>query len=258
MKKLLKDLFETWYCAGLVWCVTGVLVLLLTSFGMKWLGVCMVVLHVAWAPVMVCVLIRFLFQRRWLAAFGEVLLGVFPGFVFFIIATIFCWAFLQGDLGTWCGTPITEDMPFSVEYNPAHPFLSEYHKRITFQSGKRIALWMDTGGAGSFAVYQLTDGSFYLVDGLDCAWIRSEYRVNPVAETVELKSGASWVRIPKEARSLIGRAGDTIWIETAGGHRDEAEPQNSPVGQSLDGKRFLGYISPRAVFVPGGEEPILQ
>ncbi len=98
MKKLLKDIFETWYYAGSVWCVTGVLVLLLTSFGMRWLGVCMVVLHVAWAPVMVCVLIRFLFQRRWLAALGEVLLGVFPGFVFFIIATIFYWAFLQGEL----------------------------------------------------------------------------------------------------------------------------------------------------------------
>ena len=153
----------------------------------------------------------------------------------------------------WRGTKTCETLPFSVEYRHAHPFLAEYDKRILFKSGKRVGILNDTGGAGDFAVYALRDGRIYLIDGLDCPFIRSEYRVDSVAESVEKKCVGTWIRIPDGSLGITSWSDFDLTVETADG--DRMIKGGVPVGESLTGKRYLGRITPRGELIIGGPEP---
>lgn len=81
-------------------------------------------------------------------ALVQFILGI-AGFIVFFIAFFFARAFgmmvterLTNGEGGWEASEITEQIPFSVEYRWAHPFLAEYDKRIAFKSGKKIGVWM--------------------------------------------------------------------------------------------------------------------
>ena len=99
---------------------------------------------------------------------------------------------------------------FSVEYINAHPFLAEYDKTIVFKSGKRIGVWMDSGGAGPFAVYRLQTGEYYLVDGLEFDFIRNDYRVNVTNETAEILNQARAIHL-RTSSSQSGKPSN--WTE---------------------------------------------
>lgn len=142
---------------------------------------------------------------------------------------------------------------FAVEYINAHPFLAEYDKTIVFKSGKRIGVWIDTGGAGPFAVYRLPTGEYYLVDGLEYDFIRSDYRVNVTNETVEMMCDETWVNIPEGAIKVDSRANDSITAKTADG--EKRADGGMPVGDSLTGRRYLGLIHPSGKFEPGEGDP---
>lgn len=156
----------------------------------------------------------------------------------------------------WRGTEICDALPFSVEYRRAHAFLAEYDKRIRFKSGKCVGIGVDTGGAGDFAAYALRDGSVYLIDGLEHLFIRSEYRVDGTSEKVEKRCGETWVRIPDDSLEVTGWVESSIIVKTATGER--AVDGDVPLGDSLDGKRYLGRVTPRGELVLGGQEPKIR
>lgn len=143
---------------------------------------------------------------------------------------------------------------FSVEYVNAHPFLAEYDKTIVFKSGKRIGVFIDTGGAGPFAVYSLPTGEYYLVDGLKHSFISNDYRVNVTNETVEMMTGDRfWIRIPDGTLAVVGGGGDSIDIKTADDERKNVEGKLTPVGDSLSRRKYLGLIHPRGEFEKSGD-----
>lgn len=138
---------------------------------------------------------------------------------------------------------------FSVEHINAHPFLAEYDKTIVFNSGKRIGVWMDTGGAGPFAVYRLPTGEYYLVDGLKHSFIRNDYRVNVTNETVEMMIGGTcWIRIPDGTLAVVGWCGDSIFVKTADDEHKNVEGKLTPVGDSLSRRKYLGLVHPCGEF----------
>jgi hypothetical protein len=138
---------------------------------------------------------------------------------------------------------------FSVEYSNAHPFLAEYDKTIVFKSGKRIGVFMDTGGAGPFAVYRLPTGEYYLVDGLKHNFIRNDYRVNVTNETVEMMTGDTfWIRIPDSTLAVVGGGGNSIVVNTADEKYKNVESKLASVGDSLSRRKYLGLIHPRGEF----------
>lgn len=138
---------------------------------------------------------------------------------------------------------------FSVEYINAHPFLAEYDRTIVFKSGKRIGVWMDTGGAGPFAVYSLPTGEYYLVDGLKHSFIRNDYRVNVTNETVEMMTGDTfWIRIPDGTLAVVGGGGNSIVVNTADEKYKNVEIKFMLVGDSLSRRKYLGLIHPRGEF----------
>lgn len=146
---------------------------------------------------------------------------------------------------------------FTVEYRPTHVLLAEYDKCIEFPSGRRICVWSDTGGAGDFAVYRLPTGEYHLVDGLDHDFIRSDYRVDAAREAVEIMCGGEWVEIPRRARKVVSKGGGGgggvrghIEYKTASGRVEFAEG-GEPVGDSLNGRAFVGCVSPKGRFRPG-------
>ena len=143
---------------------------------------------------------------------------------------------------------------FSVEYINAHPFLAEYDKTIVFKSGKRIGIWIDTGGAGPFAIYRLPTGEYYLVDGLKSDFIRNDYRVNVTNETVEMMCEETWVKIPDNALKVDSRSNDSISVQTANG-RKRADG-GMPVGDSIKGRSYIGLLHPSGRFESGeGDDP---
>lgn len=270
MRKFARFIFDTWYGAFLVWCASGLVTLFICYTvgpyrSMDWLGAVMIALHALSGLMVPAAVIYSLSKKRWLRALVQLLLGVLAAFLFvtrlilIAIAVMFSEQNLrhfENSEQPWYGTEICEQLPFAVEYQAAHPFLAEYHKRIAFKSGKRIAINVDTGGAGAFAVYVLEDGRYYLVDGLDAAWIRSEYRVDPKQESVELKCGSSWLRIPDGALAIEYWSNMELSVKTVNGN--EIVDSGPPVSDSLEGKRFVGIVTPRGQFKPGGEEPEIE
>jgi hypothetical protein len=138
---------------------------------------------------------------------------------------------------------------FSVEYSNAHPFLAEYDKTIVFKSGKRIGVYMDTGGAGPFAVYRLPTGEYYLVDGLKHSFIRNDYRVNVTNETIEMMTGDTfWIRIPDSTLAVVGGDRNSIVVNTSDEKYKNVESKFMLVGDSLSRRKYLGLIHPRGEF----------
>ncbi len=230
MKKVLKFVFDTWYGALAVWCVTGLSVLVFIYFwgsnqqqGLICCGRSLLGLHVVWGVIVLAAVTRSAFRKRWGLAIGQFVLAILHAGAFCVAVLV---TVVAHHLSIWRSTEPTETLPFSVQYRAAHPFLAEYDKRIEFKSGRRFDLMMDTGGYADFKCYRLTDGQFYLTD------VQCEYRVNPLAETVEFLR-------------------DDLWVQVS------CADEGVPVGESLEGKRFLGRISPQGVFTSGGEEPVL-
>jgi hypothetical protein len=149
---------------------------------------------------------------------------------------------------------------FSVEYINAHPFLAEYDKTIVFKSGKRIGVWIDTGGAGPFAVYSLPTGEYYLVDGLKHSFIRNDYRVNVTNETVEMMiADTFWIRIPDGTLAVVGDGGNSIEVNTSDEKYKNVESKLTSVGDSLSRRKYLGLIHPRGEFEKSddGKDPYI-
>ncbi len=196
--------------------------------------------------------------------------------VYFIFAFIVC-AVLGGVVCTvvrfspiatesdwpWTKGKITDQLPFAAEYKRAKTLCAEYDKRLMFKSGKRIGLPIDTCGFGPFQVYRLKSGEYCLVDGFDrklpesfgdqSRWLR----VNVEKETVELKYGIGWFRIPEKGyvRGWGGSEDSLDFFSFSmytGGNLNETgwnvRVSGTPVGDSLEGRKLIGTIDTRGRF----------
>ena len=132
--------------------------------------------------------------------------------VYFVLISFFCTVFasfvgFSVATHTWTRPctigHVADTLPFTVQYKRAKTMCAEYDKRLLFKSGKCIGLPLDTCGFGPFQVYRLKSGDYCLVDGFDrkspksfgdqSRWLR----VNIEKETVELKYGIGWFKIPE-------------------------------------------------------------
>lgn len=164
---------------------------------------------------------------------------------------------LTGDKGRQRRAARTDEMAalgFSVEFRPAHPFLAEYYKCVVFPSGKHVGIWMDTGGAGPFAVWRLPTGEYYLVDGLEHDFVRNDYRVNAANETVEMMCGETWFAIPDGALAVTATSNMGFSVKTAEGEKSVDVP-GVPVGDSLKGRVYLGLLLTSGRFELGEGDP---
>lgn len=195
-------------------------------------------------------------------ALVQFILGI-AGFIVFFIAFFFARAFgmmvterLTNGEGGWEASEITAQIPFSVEYKWAHPFLAEYDKRIAFKSGKKIGVCMDTGGGGPFAVYALGDGKFYLADGVDCDFMRNDYRVDVATETVEINLNGIWAKIPDGTKCVTGKGLDSLSVKTETEENKHVTISGGePIGTTLENRRFLGFIYSHGEFEASANDP---
>ncbi len=196
--------------------------------------------------------------------------------VYFVTGLIICLA-LSGSIKTivmfspiategdwpWTRGNISGELPFAVEYRRAKTFCAEHDKRILFKSGKRVGLLIDTCGFGPFRVYKLNTGEYCLVDGFGMNLPKSFgdqsrfMRVNVENETVELKSGKGWFKIPEkgyvrgwggEPGNLNGFSFDMYPGRDLNGEGWHVDVNGTPVGDSLDGMKLLGEIDTHGRF----------
>ena len=274
MKKLMRFLFETdygpfvsWGTVALAFCAVVIVSAPLGKVGLALVLTMLLVLVVLSLAAVVAFLLA-LIRCQWMRAIGQFCLGIIGIVLFFIAVPVSLVGSriiahsTSSDVRTAevkDRTEVTDRtapaLAFKVEFRPSHLFLAEYDKCIVFQSGKRIGVWMDTGGAGAFAVYRLPNGEYYLVDGLKHDFIRNDYRVNVTNETVEIMCDETWVKIPDGTLAVVGRGGDSITVKTASGEKNVSDGNGTSVGDSLKERVYLGLLRPNGRFVTGMGDP---
>ena len=267
MKKFVRFALKTAFGPFVVWCGTAFLLFaayalspVLGSFGIILTNM-MVVALLAAAVVNVAAIVISLVEHQHGRALGQFFLGIAGLFLFCVGLAVATFANLSMTLENSTSGPArcasvtneTAALEFAVEYKPAHPFLAEYDKCVVFPSGKRIGVWMDTGGAGAFAVYRLPTGEYYLVDGLEHDFIRNDYRVNTTNETVEMMCDETWVKVPDKTLKIDGTSNDSIFVKTEDGEKNVGG--GTPVGDSLKGRVYVGLLYPSGDFEPGTGDP---
>ena len=268
MKKIERFVFETAYGPFVAWCCTALLLFVayvisppLGRFGTAMVNI-MFVVQVFAAIVNILALFKSLVEHQYGRVIGQFLLGL-AGLFLFVLGLAYAFVAhgvvahaTSSSYGPERSASVTNEtgaLEFAVEYRPAHPFLAEYDKCIVFPSGKRIGILMDTGGAGPFAVYRLPTREYYLVDGLEHDFIRSDYLVNVTNETVEFMCDETWVKIPDKTLKVDGWAKDSISVKTE--HGEKRVVGGMPVGDSLKGRVYVGLLYPSGRFESGEGDP---
>ena len=277
LKRLPSPLLSTWWgpvvgwwTAALVWMAVLVVEPVLGGFGSILENMTGVVLLLATLAAVVIWFVA-LGKKRWGRAAAQFVIGIlsFPvfcvgGFASMVTGNALGLHVRPQALARAAivkGTGI--EIPFSVEFTPSHPFLAEYDRGIVFRSGKRIGIWPDTGGGGPFAVYRLPSGAFYLVCGMNFEPQRNEYRIDPAAETVELLVEGRWISIPDGTKAVVGQSKSVtgtistfgLDIETETASEQYVRMDGVPVGDSLEGRTYLGLVKPDGSFEPGVIDP---
>ena len=268
MKKFVRFALKTAFGPFVIWCGMAFLLFaayalspVLGSFGIILTNMMVIMLLVATVVNVAAIVISLVEHQsgRGLAQLLLALAGLpifFFGLLFsFVTEGVIAHATSSGYAEVRCASVTNETaaLEFAVEYKPAHPFLAEYDKCVVFPSGKRIGVWMDTGGAGAFAVYRLPTGEYYLVDGLEHDFIRNDYRVNTTNETVEMMCDETWVKIPDKTLKVDGSSSDSIFVKTEDG--EKSVNGGTPVGDSLKGRVYVGLLYPKGDFEPGTGDP---
>lgn len=201
--------------------------------------------------------VRSLWRGRWGRAAVQLLLGgvaVVLAAVGGAGAFLLSWEVAVRTPGgvPWRSTAPDAPMPFAVEYRRAHPFLAEYDKRIAFASGRRFGLYPDCGGEGDCAVYVLDSGRYAIAEGLRPAWDFRVYRIDPEAETVDFLRDGVWFTLPPDTLRIDGwgRSGERRHVIFAIPDGTFAATNGIPAGDEFAHRRYLGLVTPDAVFTP--------
>ena len=268
MKKVARFVFETAFGPFVAWCCSAAVLFAAYAIspllGIVGTVIVNALILVQMSMILVGLIAIFisLNEHHYGRTLGQLFLGLAGLFLFalgsafaFVAHGVIAHATSSG-YGPERSASVTNEtgaLEFSVEYRPAHPFLAEYDKCIVFPSGRRIGVWMDTGGAGAFAVYRLPTGEYYLVDGLDFDFVRNDYRVNTTNETVEMMCDETWVKVPDKTLKIDGTSNDSIFVKTEDGEKNV--DGGTPVGDSLKGRVYIGLLYPSGDFEPGTGDP---
>ncbi len=196
------------------------------------------------AVILLASFVLLLVRRRWwaLAQLGLVLGILFAfGLLQVPVALASAYVSYHGPGGRdWHATPADAPFPFAIECRRNNPVAVEYDKRVAFPSGKRVGLYLDTGGYARTTVHAIGSGGYALVEG---GTPPHTYRVDPGAETVEVLIDRHWYRLPDGETPIAG------W--------DAAIPRDSgrPAGDSPSGWRRLGTALPDGRFEPERHVP---
>lgn len=176
-----------------------------------------------------------------LSAFGV-------GFIYssLAIVVVFVLTFIV-TINTWCGVEIHPNYTCKINYQRKATLCPEYNMKISFESGKKFGLFVDTCGHSKFKVYELKDGNLYLKDAADMMGI--SYVVNPKFEKVYMRLGDGIAEL-KSADVLWGRSESTdsgkVSFDTKDkdGRKGKYESDISPYREVLDTAKLTGTVSP--------------
>ena len=248
MKVVFRYLFNTGH---------GVLVCQLMTSVMSLLGMCECIpkrmggiCFIAWLASLVLVAVMVpvsLFRRRWdwaaMQLFGGLLLFILVVAIMVRLSFVNMEHFSVEDQ-PWQRSKISKAIPFSVESRLSNPWFGEYDRRLVFKSGKRVDLW----GDGTFAVYVLDTGEFYLVENVSSTRSRSEYRVDVANETVFSRSGESvWRLVSQPVQVKTGLFSYSF---------DDFDRKTDT--RELGARRFVGRITHDGDVKLGGTEPVFK
>ena len=247
--------FATWCCVALTLFAVFAMSPMLGVVGTVIIGVLLIVQVLAAIAYLIAFFIS-INEAKWMRALWQFLSGI-AGIAFFVFGAAFAhvakgvvnyaiWGTYEDGRRVSIASE-TSDLEFAVEYSLAHLFFAEYNKAIVFESGKRICLKTDTGGAGPFAVYNIGTNKYYLVEGLEHRFMRSDYIVDVADESVCVMVDEDlWANIPVEAQSINGGYSYGLTITTSTGDTEVKDLKK--ITGVLSNRRYLGLVCPNGEF----------
>lgn len=247
--------FVTWCCVALTLFAAFAMSPMLGVVGTVIIGVLLIVQVLAAIAYLIAFFIS-INEAKWMRALWQFLSGI-AGIAFFVFGAAFAhvakgvvnyaiWGTYEDGRRVSIASE-TSDLEFAVEYRLTHLFFAEYNKAIVFESGKRICLKTDTGGAGPFAVYNIGTNKYYLVEGLEHRFMRSDYIVDVADESVCVMVDEDlWANIPVEAQSINGGYSYGLTITTSTGDMEVKDFKK--ITGVLSNRRYLGLVCPNGEF----------
>lgn len=146
---------------------------------------------------------------------------------------------------TWQRLEIPSSPKCFLEMRARVALCPEFDRRIAFESGKRVGIWIDTCGLDKFGVYKLANGAIYLESEVGFG---NSYIIDSKNEKVYEALGGSAIEL--KGGMLCGRDGgggeSEVSYETYGGENGNFKSPSIPAAKLLDGKKFIGRLSRRA------------
>ena len=146
---------------------------------------------------------------------------------------------------TWQSLEIPSSPKCFLEMRARVALCPEFDRRIAFESGKRVGIWIDTCGLDKFGVYKLANGAIYLESEVGFG---NSYIIDSKNEKVYEALGGSAIEL--KGGMLCGRDGgggeSEVSYETYGGENGNFKSPSIPAAKLLDGKKFIGRLSRRA------------
>jgi hypothetical protein len=279
VKKFFRILFDTAWGAA----ATSVLLLLVSNclmlagclvqnyFDEERLGIAMAVL----TGPLVCLFLlsilagiasffRNLWRKEWKRSFFQFLCGAAALFLFLYTGVVFSLGLYPlvarhapGGERLWIATGADVPFPFAVECRERNRIPGEACKRIAFASGKRVRFGLGHGECGPTAVYALSSGAFALVE--EHAWRERTcaYRVDPVAESVEVFCAGTWFALPDDCIAIDSSLDAEVLeiMARSGKSRHFAGEGGRPDGGDFGERRYLGLVRPDGTFDSDAADP---
>lgn len=278
MTTLRRIILDTVWGPAVAWLLAAVLVLLVTVFEtpiLCWCGLgllCFLVGIALFLFIMATVaalvaFVRALRRKQWRRALLQAVLGIAA--VFLAGATISPLYQLSEPIESracdaipWTSTRPDAPFPFAIGHRliPVAPFSGRIitcDMCIAFPSGKRIHLGREWLRPASAAIYALDSGLYALVD-IRRPDYTNFFRIDPVAETVEVLAGNALFALPTETLRVIGggysssRSDHFITVKTPTGEHQLRECV--PATDAFATRRYLGRVTPDGMFEPGGPD----
>lgn len=159
----------------------------------------------------------------------------------------------------WTDCPLPSGVHFSLQ---RRQFRGSRRNRAVFKSGKGVWVGNDHSAiVGNLALYALSDEQWLLVESPNKKALRSDFRIDAVRETVEMRIGDSWVRIPDDTADIPSWRGNGDCVEfsietTDGRDITVVQRETIPVAGTLSNCKYLGSILKDGTFSATAPDPL--
>ena len=152
-----------------------------------------------------------------------------------VVAAVFAvslWALFT----MWKSVEIPSEPKFELQLKRKPALCPEFDRRVKFESGKTVGIFLDTCGRGNFSVYALRNGAVYIESEYE------KYIIDPRAEKVCEVLGANVAEL--KGGLINGRWGaeGKVLYDVYGGEEETFESRTSPLGDALENKRKIGDL----------------